>query len=381
MNTASALYIHMPWCEKKCPYCDFNSHAVSGRIDSAAYIDDLCRDFRNEIAGGATPVLDTVFIGGGTPSLFPRQDISRLLHSVFEVVQGAPTLEVTLEANPSSADAREFEGYREAGVNRLSLGIQSFSDVSLGLIGRTHTADVARRSVTRLKDVGFKNFNIDLMFGLPGQDGRGAIADLKEAIELCPSHISWYQLTIESGTAFAKNPPSLPPSDEIDAWHQEGIELLRQAGFDRYEVSAFARKGYRCKHNLKYWRFEDYFGIGAGAHSKVSRSGKTYRRERFKNPMKYRKEIAEGNQGFTEYLVNQDDVVTEFVLNVLRLKDGFKVEEFKTQTGLDIDYKLFSGGIRTAVQNGWLKVDRGHVTPTDLGFRFLEDVQLLFVRG
>ena len=381
MRTANALYIHTPWCEKKCPYCDFNSYAVSGKIDSASYIGDLCHDFKSEIAGGAIPILDTIFIGGGTPSLFPKEDISRLLHSILEVAEGSPAIEVTLEANPASAKAGEFEGYRRAGVNRISLGVQSFNDVSLGLIGRTHTANVARCSVSNLKNAGFRNFNIDLMFGLPGQDGRGALSDLEEAIKLGPSHISWYQLTIEPGTAFAKNTPLLPNADEIDSWHQKGIELLEQEGFERYEVSAFARKGYRCEHNLKYWRFEDYFGIGAGAHSKISREGKTYRRERFKNPIRYRKEIAEGRDGFTEYLVNTDDVVTEFFLNVSRLKEGFRLRDFQILTDLDVDYELFSRGIRTAVENGWLKVDSDHVTPTDLGFRFLEDVQLLFVRG
>ena len=380
MKGPNALYIHTPWCEKKCPYCDFNSHVFSGKIDSEAYIDDLCHDLNNE-TDGMTPTLDTIFIGGGTPSLFPKEAIRRLLDSVFEVTESGSTTEVTLEANPSSANARAFEGYKTAGVNRISLGIQSFSDASLASIGRTHTADVARRSVSSLKKAGFENFNIDLMFGLPGQNGTGAISDLKEAIELQPSHISWYQLTIEPGTAFAKNTPLLPPADEIDAWHCAGIELLESEGYGRYEVSAFAQEGYRCEHNLKYWRFEDYFGIGAGAHSKIFREGKTYRRERYKNPIKYRKEISEGRKGFTEHIVEQDDVVTEFVLNALRLKEGFKLQEFEIQTGLNIDYKMFFDGIKTGVDREWLSIKNGVVTTTELGFRFLEDVQLLFVRG
>ncbi len=367
---------------RKCPYCDFNSHAVRDGIPETAYIDALLRDLDVECARvGATSDRDrplmSIFIGGGTPSLFSGAAMRRLLDGVRSRCVVADDAEVTLEANPGTVDAAHFAGYAEAGVNRLSIGVQSMSDKSLERLGRIHSSADAQRAVAAARAAGIDNLNLDLMFALPGQDLAAAREDVQRLLALAPTHISYYELTLEPNTAFARQPPALPDPDLADAIQQQAFERLAAAGFERYEISAFARPGARCRHNLNYWRFGDYLGIGAGAHGKLSdaRSGTVARRAKRRHPEAYLK--ADEPTSAVQTLSEQD-LIEEFALNAFRLVEGFTAADFERNTGLSAD--ALEPGLCAAAALGLVsRVDTGDgeqvvIRPTARGLAFLNDL-------
>ncbi len=373
-----ALYLHIPWCVRKCPYCDFNSHPVRETLDERAYVDALLRDLAYE--AGAVPgrEVESVFIGGGTPSLFSGEAIDALLRGVRNQVVLASDVEITLEANPGTAEAGRFAAYREAGVNRLSLGVQSLDAAKLKALGRIHGPDEARAAVAMARAAGFDNLNLDLMFGLPDQRVEQALADLERAIDLGPEHLSWYQLTLEPHTAFAAAPPSLPDEDRLWQMQQAGSDRLRRAGYVQYEVSAHARAGHRCRHNLNYWRFGDYLGIGAGAHGKVSGPGGVERRWKRRRPDSYLKEVVGGGGLAGRRILSEHDRQAEFMLNALRLTNGFSPSLFEHRTGLSL--KRIGPVLEEAVQKGLIESSwRDRVVPSVKGRLFLDDLVSLFL--
>ncbi len=331
-----ALYIHFPWCLKKCPYCDFNSHAVRGRLPTELYLRRLLQDLDGDLEwlSGRRPLTPpiSIFLGGGTPSLFPPEGIGELLEAIRRRLPWEGEIEITLEANPARLERPRLRELAACGINRLSLGVQSFQDHLLKRIGRLHTAQEAVRAVEEAKRCGFRSLNIDLMYGLPGQTLEEAIRDIEMAIRLDPDHLSYYQLTIEAGTPFAKKRPTLPDEEVIAAIEREGRGRLEMAGYRRYEISAFAKEGHRCCHNLNYWRFGDYLGIGAGAHGKITdlRHRTLWRLAKNRSPGRY----LEGS--FREHLVEvpEGERPLEFLMNRLRLREGFTPREFETATGM-----------------------------------------------
>jgi oxygen-independent coproporphyrinogen-3 oxidase len=365
-----SLYIHYPWCLKKCPYCDFNSHArtKAGSLDDA-YVEALLCDLEGQYQDQPRPV-QTIFIGGGTPSLLSGQLVARLLSSIRELVDLAPEAEISLEANPGAVDAASFAAYRAAGVNRLSIGVQSLNDVSLRAIGRVHDRSEAEQAVRLARAAGFANLNLDLMFGLPGQRSADALCDLAEVIDLGPDHLSWYQLTLEPHTAFYQAPPVLPEDDEVAQMQDAGFKLLAQAGFDQYEVSAYARPGHQCRHNLNYWRFGDYLGIGAGAHAKLTlASGEVMRLAKPRGPERY---LADPLAFATESRLEQPELVLEFMLNALRLRQGVDMELFVERTGLDAS--VIAKDVAMARSFGLLDENPQRLRATEFGYRFLNDL-------
>jgi putative oxygen-independent coproporphyrinogen III oxidase len=391
-----ALYAHMPWCVRKCPYCDFNSHQLKSASPPRDYIDALIRDFDSELPGLEGRGIDAVFFGGGTPSLFSPDEFARLLEALRQRIAFAGDAEITLEANPGTVERGRFAGYRDAGINRVSLGAQSFAPHALERLGRIHTAEDTHRAVEELRAAGIDNFNLDLMYALPGQGLEEAIFDVRTACRLGPAHISYYQLTIEPDTVFHARPPPLP--DEDAAWiiQTECQQILAAEGFEQYEVSAYAKHGMRCRHNLNYWLFGDYVGLGAGAHGKISSSvpDRILRTAKPKQPREYIERLsgspttgspmAAGSAtrsgpapiGERKYIAAAD-LPFEFMLNALRLKDGFATRDFERRTGLplsSIEPALRHAGNRgllAAVADGW--------RPTALGARFLNDLQSSFL--
>jgi oxygen-independent coproporphyrinogen-3 oxidase len=366
-----SLYIHLPWCERKCPYCDFNSHELQD-LPEADYVDALLRDLEGDLALAQGRTIETLFIGGGTPSLFSPREIERLLTGVGSLLDLSPELEATMEANPGSSEAGKFEGFRAAGINRLSLGIQSFDDRCLQALGRVHNSDQAQAAIEHARAAGFDNLNIDLMHGLPGQSVTAAEADLRRALAFQPSHLSWYQLTIEPNTVFHKRPPLLPIEDELADIQQLGEAVLATAGFSQYEVSAYSAPTFRCRHNLNYWSFGDYLGIGAGAHGKVSYSdGRIERYAKTRQPGAY---LAAHSGGFTAsgHLLSPEDARGEFMLNALRLNDGFTREQFTVRTGLDA--AILEDALQRFEREGLLHVEGEQIKTTELGRRFLDTV-------
>lgn len=365
-----SLYIHLPWCEKKCPYCDFNSHEIQ-TLPEAQYVDTLLRDLEQDLPLAQGRVIDTLFIGGGTPSLFSEQEIARLLRGVGSLLELAPSLEATMEANPGSSEADKFAGFRAAGINRLSLGIQSFDDHCLQALGRVHNAEQAQAAIEHARAAGFDNFNIDLMHGLPGQSAGAAEIDLRTALACQPTHLSWYQLTIEPNTRFHKHPPLLPVEDELADIQQLGEALLAGAGFMQYEVSAYSKAHFRCRHNLNYWSFGDYLGIGAGAHAKVSyRDGRVLRYAKTRQPEAYMAAQA-GSFTASRNLLTPADISGEFMLNALRLNEGFSREQFSARTGQDP--AVLDATVRRFQSQGLLNEGQ-QIKTTDLGRRFLDTV-------
>ncbi|ALJ29197.1 Oxygen-independent coproporphyrinogen-III oxidase-like protein [Stenotrophomonas acidaminiphila] len=375
-----SLYVHLPWCVRKCPYCDFNSHAGKGALPFDAYIDALVRDLDQDLPLVWGRVVNSVFFGGGTPSLFPPEAIDRFLQQASARLRFAPNLEVTLETNPGTAEHGRFDRYRAAGVNRISFGIQTFNDDALRRLGRIHDSGEAERAVKLAQDSGYRNFNIDLMYALPEQTLAQAEHDLERAFALEPTHISHYQLTLEPNTVFFARPPRGIP-DEDGAWDmQEHCQaLLAQAGYGHYEVSAYARDGWQCAHNLNYWRFGDYLGIGAGAHGKISSGAQqqVLRRWKHKHPQAFM------DAAGTPAAIGGDDVIDaarlpfEYMLNLLRLHEGFDLRDFEARTGLG--RAVLQPALATAVERGWLHRDGGRVVPTELGRRFTNDVVELFL--
>ncbi|HEX7339879.1 MAG TPA: radical SAM family heme chaperone HemW [Rhodanobacteraceae bacterium] len=377
-----ALYVHMPWCVKKCPYCDFNSHALRGEPGYAQYIDALLADldgdradFADALAG--RPVV-SVFFGGGTPSLFGPEHIARFLAGARTRLPFADDCEITLETNPGTVEHGRFDGYMAAGVNRLSFGIQSFDDDKLKRLGRIHTADEAEAAVQLAREAGYTNFNLDFMYALPDQTVAGALADIERAIRLEPTHISHYQLTIEPNTAFYAKPPKLP--DDDTAWDiQEACQArLADAGYGQYEVSAYARPGRRCRHNVNYWQFGDYLGIGAGAHGKLTDAmGRVTRRWKRRSPDGYMHAPDHAARTDGTSVITAEQLPFEYMLNALRLIDGVPMADFSARTGLSPD--AIAAPLAKAVANGWIEPSTTRLRTTAEGQRLLNDVITLFM--
>ncbi|WP_348945277.1 radical SAM family heme chaperone HemW [Chitinibacter sp. FCG-7] len=368
-----ALYIHFPWCVKKCPYCDFNSHAVKDAnypsgLPEAQYIDALISDLESNLPQVWGRSVSSIFMGGGTPSLFSAASLDRLLEAIRARVKLNPDAEITLEANPGTFEIEKFAGYAAAGINRLSIGIQSFNPEHLSALGRIHNRDEALRAV-EIAHKHFNNFNLDIMYALPKQTLEQARSDIRLAIECNSTHLSAYHLTLEPNTLFHRYPPALP-DDDLAADMQEMIEAeLASAGFEHYETSAFAKTGKRSQHNLNYWQFGDYLGIGAGAHGKISFHDKIIRQARYKQPSEYLAKMAAGNAIQTENIVEKSELPFEFMLNLLRLTEGFPLALFTERTGLP-QSKIFAE-IERACSEGLLERDLHWVKPTDKGQRFL----------
>ncbi|MFN3704121.1 radical SAM family heme chaperone HemW [Thermomonas sp.] len=375
-----SLYVHLPWCVRKCPYCDFNSHAGKGALPFDAYVDALVADLDADLPLAWGRVVHSVFFGGGTPSLFPPEAIDRFLQQASARLRFAPDIEITLETNPGTVEHGPFPGYRAAGVNRLSFGVQSFDDGCLQRLGRIHSRFDAERAVKAAQDAGLDNLNIDLMYALPGQSLAMALDDVERALALAPAHLSHYQLTLEPNTVFAARPPQGLP-DEDDAWDmQEACQArLAGAGFAQYEISAYARPGRQCAHNLNYWRFGDYLGIGAGAHGKLTLGAdqQVLRRWKVKHPTDY---LAKAG---TAAAVGGDEVLTpqrlpfDFMLNALRLNEGVPAALFEARTGLPL--AAIADRLADARARGWLEPDPAWLRPTELGRRFANDVIGLFL--
>lgn len=373
-----SLYVHLPWCLHKCPYCDFNSYRAAGAVPEHRYVDALLRDLDAEADLVAGRPIESVFIGGGTPSLFAGSAIARLLEGVRARVDVADDAEITLEANPGASDAARFAAYRRAGVTRLSIGVQSFRTTQLRALGRVHDEHDAERAVRAAHAAGFDNVNVDLMYGLPGDSVAGAIGDVERAVALEPSHVSWYQLTLEPHTAFHRRPPPLPPEDVLLEIETRCRALLASAGYERYEVSAYARSGYRCRHNLNYWRFGDYIGIGAGAHGKVTApDGAVVRRAKTRNPRTYMEVAGTDAAVRIERITAPSDIVLEFMMNALRLADGVAVDEFEASTGQRVG--SIEAPLAAAIDRGWIERDGSRIRPTPRGYALLNEVLALFV--
>jgi putative oxygen-independent coproporphyrinogen III oxidase len=369
-----ALYVHIPWCVRKCPYCDFNSHERTDVLPEKAYVERLLRDLEELLPSVWGRRLVSVFIGGGTPSLFAPASIDALLSGVRARLPLEPDAEITLEANPGTVEAARFRGFRAAGVSRISIGVQSFDDGMLARLGRIHSADEARRGVDAAL-ASFDNVNLDLMYGLPGQTIAMARADVEAGARTGVPHLSAYQLTIEPNTVFWSKPPQLPEHDETADMQLVVEEVLSGIGYQHYETSAFARPGRRCRHNLNYWEFGDYLGIGAGAHGKISFPDRVTRHERIKQP----KEYLNSPQTMAEKEVTASELPFEFMLNALRLVDGFPVELFARHTGLAIT--AIEPQLEKAERAGLLERDWKRVRPTERGQRFLNELLALFLGG
>jgi oxygen-independent coproporphyrinogen-3 oxidase len=377
-----SLYVHLPWCVRKCPYCDFNSHEGRGALPFDAYVDALIADLEHDLPLVWGRTVQTVFFGGGTPSLFPPAAIDAFLQAASARLRFAPALEITLETNPGTAEHGRFDDYRAAGVNRISFGIQSFDDGCLQRLGRIHDSAQAVAAVRLAQDAGLDNINLDLMYALPGQTLSMAERDIEQAIALAPRHLSHYQLTLEPNTVFAARPPAGLPDDDASWDMQDNCQLLMaQAGYGQYEVSAYAQAGWRCAHNLNYWHFGDYLGIGAGAHGKLTlgSSSTILRRWKLKHPAAY---LASAG---TPAAIGGDESIApgqrpfDYMLNALRLVEGFSLDEFEARTGLP--RASIDGRLGVAEERGWLTRMGGDIRPTESGRRFTNDVISLFLEG
>lgn len=374
-----SLYIHLPWCVQKCPYCDFNSHALKSNLPEELYVSALIHDWERQSQGLQGRPLTSIFFGGGTPSLFSAPAIERILNSIAKQV--ALPQEITLEANPGTIDQPRFAGYRKAGVNRLSLGVQSLQDDKLKILGRIHDSQQAARAMHAAREAGFDNINIDLMFGLPQQSLDDALHDLEKAVALEPRHLSWYQLTLEPNTLFHKQPPPLPADDAIWEMQTAGQQFLQTAGYQQYEVSAYAQTGRECLHNLNYWEFGDYIGIGAGAHGKITVANEAnntlsvLRRAQVKHPKDYLN--AELRRTTQAKCVPADDLPFEFMLNALRLTKGVPTEYFSQRTGMPL--QKIQSQLIAAQNRGLLALENNQLRPTAFGFKFLNDLMQMFL--
>lgn len=385
-----SLYIHLPWCLRKCPYCDFNSHAVSNPAADARdngsrlsteveqrYLAALCADLESALPQIWGRRVHTIFIGGGTPSLFSPAAIDRLLADVRARLPLEPQCEITLEANPGTFEKDRFKAFREAGVNRLSIGVQSFDDTKLKALGRVHSGDQARSAITEAA-ANFDTFNIDLMYALPGQTEADLRQDIDTALSFSPPHLSLYHLTLEPNTVFATQPPAgLPDEDTAFDMLDVLTARTREAGLDRYEVSAYAKPGHHCQHNLNYWQFGDYLGIGAGAHSKISFPDRIVRQVRWREPQTYMEKATQGLACSNEHEINLTARPFEFMMNALRLRGGFELARFQERTGLTL--ASIQTALAEAESKGLLARDLARAWPTERGFDFLSDLQGLFL--
>ncbi|MDM4770529.1 radical SAM family heme chaperone HemW [Solimonas sp. SE-A11] len=372
-----SLYLHFPWCVQKCPYCDFNSHALRGEAPEDAYVEALVRDLEHELGEPEQRPLVSIFMGGGTPSLFSGRAIGRVLEAVSKRLAFAPDIEITLEANPGTADASHFRGYRAAGINRLSIGVQSLDAAQLKKLGRIHDPGQAVEALRLARDAGFDNVNLDLMFALPQQAEAQALADLDGVLALQPEHVSWYQLTLEPNTEFAARPPPLPDDDAVAAMFDAGQARLADAGYAQYEVSAYARPGRRARHNLNYWEFGDYLGIGAGAHGKRSGPAGVARRARHKHPKRYQEHAGTEAAVQEQRLLSAEEMPVEFMLNVLRLNAGVPASLWEARTGLPLS--ALNAPMAEARRLGLMDPDPALLRPTALGHRHLNRLLELFL--
>ncbi|MGC9385703.1 MAG: radical SAM family heme chaperone HemW [Hydrogenovibrio sp.] len=372
-----SLYVHYPWCIQKCPYCDFNSHTLADDQE-AAYLAAMIQQLEQTLPLIWGRPIESIFFGGGTPSLMSEAGLDGFLSRLRALLGFRPGIEITLEANPGTVDFEKFVGFRQAGINRLSMGIQSFDDEKLQALGRIHSADEAYRAVESAQNAGFDNFNLDLMFALPNQTIDQAWQDLNTAIRLQPPHLSYYQLTLEPNTPFYKQPPPLPEGDQAWEMQQSGQQRLAEAGYHHYEVSAYAQNGQACRHNLNYWQFGDYLGLGAGAHGKITDppQGKIWRTQMPASPGGYMNRVADGQLGRLQR-VAESDAVFEFMLNAMRLQDGFDLNLFTLRTGLPLS--TIEPTLADLQQRDWVSIEAGRVNLTAVGQRFLNDVLQAFL--
>ncbi|MDG9976801.1 radical SAM family heme chaperone HemW [Ectopseudomonas oleovorans] len=371
-----ALYIHIPWCVRKCPYCDFNSHAAGPTLPEEEYVDALLADLDADLQHVHGRPLTSIFFGGGTPSLFSDRALGRLLEGVERRIAFAPDIEITLEANPGTFEQAKFKGYRSLGINRLSIGVQSFQEAKLKALGRIHNGDEAIRAADMARAAGFDNFNLDLMHGLPEQSIEDALFDLRTAISQGPTHLSWYQLTMEPNTVFWSQPPELPEADLLWDIQEAGQALLAAEGYAQYEVSAYAQPGKQARHNLNYWTFGDFLGIGAGAHAKLStRAGRIQRTWKTRLPKDYLDPAKAFQAG--ERLLAADELPFEFLMNVLRLSEGAPAELFTQRTGLPL--QQLEQARREAERQGLLQADETRLVATAKGQLFLNDLLQQFL--
>lgn len=374
-----ALYVHLPWCVRKCPYCDFNSHKAPSQLPAEEYVDALLADLELDLPLVWGRTVQSIFFGGGTPSLFSANWIESLLDGIRARLRVSPRAEITLEANPGTTEHDSFSAYRDAGINRVSLGVQSFNNSSLTRLGRIHDRAGIETAVESVQAAGIRNFNIDLMYALPGQSVEDAINDVYLALGCAPSHLSYYHLTVEPNTAFHANPPELPDDDFAWAMQEQCCELFTEAGFRQYEISAWAREGFRCRHNLNYWRYGDFLGIGAGAHSKLTLPAEqsVRRRVRQKHPGTYLKAKQTGNWLADDRLIGEQDRIFEFFLNQLRLYTGVRKEQFTPRTG--VSWSKVLARVEKAIESGFLTDRNGVLQPTALGWRFINEIQAIFL--
>jgi oxygen-independent coproporphyrinogen-3 oxidase len=375
MSAPIAIYVHLPWCVRKCPYCDFNSHIRPDRIPEEEYVAALLADLDGDLdlAGGRK--VGSVFLGGGTPSLFGVRAIATLIEGLAARLPFEADVEITMEANPGTVEHGRFAGYAKAGINRVSLGAQSFDPEALKALGRIHGPGEIGAAVAELEGAGIANFNLDLMYALPRQTKEAALADLEAAIALAPAHLSHYQLTLEPGTVFHRRPPPLPDDDLAFEMQLDCQSRLAAAGFEQYEVSAYARPGRQCRHNLNYWRFGDYLGIGAGAHGKATVDGTVIRTEKPRSPREYLR--AAGRNGAARHPVAEAELPFEFMLNALRLYEGFTLAEFERSTGLPAPVVLPK--VTDLLARALMSQLHGRYQPTALGFRFLNELMAGFL--
>ena len=377
-----SLYIHLPWCLKKCPYCDFNSHEVpASGFEEKRYINTLISDLKFELNRIDGRKIVSIFFGGGTPSLFLPESIDQILNSIHTQLNFDLDVEITLEANPGAVEAARFREYRAIGVNRLSLGIQSFNNQSLTLLGRIHDANEAKKAIELSKDAGFENFNLDLMYGLPIQEVDDTLADLEQAVDYLPAHISWYQLTIEPNTIFGSKPPQLPSDNVIWSMQEEGQAFLKKNDFEQYEISAYAKNNYTSAHNINYWQFGDYLGIGAGSHGKITRitNSQIERYVRHKIPARYIELINLKSSAVIEKkVIEVEEVPLEFMMNALRLTNGISENLFFERTGLPL--KTIEKELMTAENMGLLDYRNKKIKPSFQGHRYLNDLLQIFMK-
>ncbi|CRL61460.1 radical SAM family heme chaperone HemW [Proteus penneri] len=369
-----SLYIHIPWCVQKCPYCDFNSHTLKGEVPHQEYVQHLLNDLDADLIHVGSREVQTIFIGGGTPSLLSAESMADLLYGVKERLAVSPNAEITMEANPGTVEAERFAGFQRAGVNRISIGVQSFGNDKLIRLGRIHDVDEAKNAARLAKKLGLRSFNLDLMHGLPDQSLSQALSDLQQAIELSPPHLSWYQLTIEPNTQFGSRPPKLPDDDMLWDIFSEGDKLLTAAGYQQYETSAYCKPGFQCEHNLNYWRFGDYLGIGCGAHGKISfEDGRIMRTVKTKHP----KGFMEGRYLDQQHFVDNDDRPFEFFMNRFRLLEAFPRQDFSDYTGLSEE--VIRHQIDEALALGYISETDTHWQITPHGKLFLNSLLELFL--
>ena len=378
-----SLYLHLPWCIKKCPYCDFNSHGLkdgAGTFPEAEYVEHLLLDFTAAL--NAIDTLDrplqSIFFGGGTPSLFSPAAIGQILTGVHHKIAFAPNIEITLETNPGTVEHHHFPDYRSAGVNRISLGAQSFQDDKLKQLGRIHSGAELRVAIKKIIAAGFDNVNLDIMYGLPNQQVDEALTDLQEALSFNLPHLSWYHLTLEPNTPFYHQPPPLPTEDTVFLIQEAGMDLLQQKGLEQYEVSAYAKPGHRCVHNLNYWTFGDYIGIGAGAHGKITdmKTQTIYRQQKYPHPKAY---LAAADKVMKQHTVDKKAQVFEFMLNALRLTEGFEKSWFEQRTCVPLNDPHVQAHIQTLIKKELLEDNGLILKPTPLGQRFLNELTVHFL--